>query len=160
MEGYIKLHRRITENEFYFSDRFTKTHAWIDLLLLATHKATTVFIRGIEINLQPGDLCYAEKTLAKRWKWNRRTVDKFLQMLHKREMIHIKKSRITTLISINNWKLYQQSTQQSAQQSSNRVHTNKNVKEGKEKSTLTFAQKHFATPNNQFLKESESKVGT
>ena len=33
------------------------------------------------------------------------------------------------------------------------------LKEKTEKKELTFAQKHFASPKNQLLKESESKVG-
>ncbi len=80
-EGYIKLHRQIKENEFWLSERFTKAQAWIDLLLAATYKTRTVFIRGIEINLNPGELCYSKLTLSKRWKWNERTVNKYLNML-------------------------------------------------------------------------------
>lgn len=126
MEGWIKLHRQVMENEFYFSERFTKIQAWIDLLLLATHKERKVFIRGVEIKLLPGQLCYSQVSLAKRWKWNRRTVCKFLKMLSKREMIHIRINSITTIIDINKWYLYQGDTQQSAQGIHSRMHTNKN----------------------------------
>lgn len=117
MDGYIKLHRQITENEWYFSERFTRMAAWIDLLLLATHKERTVYIRGNEISLKPGELCYAQTTLAKRWRWNFRTVRKFLNELEKREMIQYRKSSITTVVSIINWDRYQVSTTQSAMQS-------------------------------------------
>ena len=46
MQGYIKLFRKICENEFYFSQKFTKMQAWYDLWLLATHTKRTVFIVG------------------------------------------------------------------------------------------------------------------
>ncbi|MHB8578982.1 MAG: hypothetical protein ACYDA4_03865 [Ignavibacteriaceae bacterium] len=131
MEGWIKLHRQVCENEFWFSERFTKAQAWIDLLLLANHKPNILYIRGNEVKTNIGELCYSEVSLAKRWKWNRRTVDKFLSMLSKREMIHSRKTFITTIISIKNYKLYQGTTQQSAQQSSSRMHTNKNDKNEK-----------------------------
>lgn len=133
MQSYIKLYRQIMENEFYFSERFTKTQAWIDLLLLANHKPQTIFIRGNEVNLKRGELGYSIKTLAKRWKWNERTVDKFLSMLSKREMIHHRKTRITTIISIKNYDLYQGNTSQNTSQSMHRIHTDNNDKNDKNK---------------------------
>jgi hypothetical protein len=131
MNGWIKLHRQIEENEFYFDERFTKVQAWIDLLLLAGHKERTIWIRGNEIHLNPGDLAWSMRNLSKRWRWNRRTTELFLSALEKREMIHRRKSNITTLVSIINWHKYQvdapQSAPQSAPQKSEKVHTNKNV---------------------------------
>ena len=133
MKGWIKIHRQITENKFWFSERFTKAQAWIDLLILANHKQKpeTFFIRGNEINLERGQLGYAIKTLAKRWKWNERTVDKFLLMLQKDEMIQYRKSPITTIITIKNYDSYQDYTEQNTEQSKNRVQTNKNDKNEK-----------------------------
>jgi hypothetical protein len=127
MEGWISLYRQIVDNEFYFAERFTKMQAWIDLLLLANHKPTTIFIRGNQIKLTEGQLCYSQLTLSKRWKWNRRTVDNFLSMLQNREMIHHTKTHLTTIISIVQWSEFQKSTQQTAQQTHNRVHTDNNV---------------------------------
>lgn len=156
MDGWISIHRQIEHNEFYFSERFTKMQAWFDLLLLASHKPNTIFIRGIEVNIESGQLCYSQMTLAKRWKWNRRTVCKFLDLLKKRGMIEFSVGKLTTLTTIINWSKYQnnaqnntqqnnppnkpktnnngsffggdaqQSTQQDAQQSSIRMHTNNN----------------------------------
>lgn len=135
MAGYIKLHRSIEENEFYFSERFTKAQAWVDLLLLANHRPNTMFVRGVEIQIETGQLARSQITLAKRWKWNRRTVKQFLNMLEKRQMIHTRLSNITTIISILNWPLYQgdaqQTAHQNAQQSNTRMHTNKNDKNDK-----------------------------
>jgi hypothetical protein len=133
-QGWIKLHRQITENEFYFSERFTRAQAWIDLLLLAAHKERTVFIRGVEVNLKPGELCYSQLSLAKRWRWNRKTVMAFLKFLAKREMVLIRTdkrfSHLTTVIAVRNWAEYQGngqlSGQQNGQRKDNRTDTNKN----------------------------------
>jgi DNA-binding transcriptional MocR family regulator len=130
-EGYIKLHRQITDNELWNSEKFTKAQAWIDLLLLATYKVRTVFIRGIEIHLKPGELCYSQLTLAKRWKWNRKTVDQFLKMLKNREMLDNRISRVTTIISIKKWGEYQLDIQQNGQQKDNKTDTNNKVKKVK-----------------------------
>ncbi len=135
--GYIKLHRQITENELYFSQRFTRMQAWVDLLLLANHKPSTVFIRGIEIRLKPGQMCYSQETLAKRWGWNRKTVSTFLSMLSQREMFDTKTSNITSVISIRNWNLYQESGQQSGHQKDTKTDTDKNDKNGKKIIELT-----------------------
>lgn len=118
-QGWIKLHRQITENEFWFSERFTRSQAWIDLLVLASHKSRTLFVRGTEINLKPGDLCYSQLSLAGRWQWNRKTVMSFLTLLKKREMILIKTdkrlSHLTTVITIRNWSEHQADGQLSGQ---------------------------------------------
>lgn len=107
MKGYIALHRKIMENEFYLSEKFTKSQAWIDLLLLATHTDRTIFIRGIEINLKAGELCYSQLSLARRWKWDFKTVCKFLKLLENRKMVETKTNNVTTIISIVNWQEYQ-----------------------------------------------------
>ena len=60
MKGYIKLYRQITENDLWFSEKFTKSQAWIDLLMLARHDSGLVTIRGIDIKLNPGQLCYSQ----------------------------------------------------------------------------------------------------
>jgi hypothetical protein len=158
MEGWIKIHRQITENEFYFSERFTKTQAWVDLLILANHTPQTIFIRGVQVKLIRGELGYAVKTLAKRWRWNERTVNKYLNMLSKRKMIQCRKTNITTIISINNYDLYQgsaeQSTEQNTSQSTSRIHTDKNdktEKNDKEVRAQLFAEKVYS--NNGYSKE-------
>ena len=157
MEGWIKLHRQITENEFYFAERFTKSAAWMDLLLMANHNKATLFIRGIEIHLEPGELCYSQLTLSKRWKWNQRTVNKFLKLLENRQMIHNKITRVTTIISILKWNDYQISAEQSAEQntrqSMNRIQTNKNVKnEKKDKNKYAIENIPLGLNGQLFLK--------
>ena len=147
MQGWIKLHRQIIENEFYFSERFTKSQAWIDLLLLANHKNHTLFIRGNEINLKRGQLCYSQRTLAQLWGWNERTVKKFLNLLKKREMIHYKSTKVTTVITILNWDLYQSSTEQNTEQDTNK-------QECKEK---VFSKKTFVSNKSKSFSDKDIK---
>lgn len=159
MQGWIKLHRTIQENEFYFSERFTKTQAWVDLLLLANHKAATVFIRGIEIHLQPGELCYSQLTLAKRWKWNFKTVVAFLKMLSKRQMLETRITNVTSLISIKNWKKYQMDggalESRTETKTESRTETNKNDKN--EENVVRELIEHLKN-NNIDVNEEELKI--
>lgn len=123
MEGWISLHRQITENELWLSERFSRAQAWVDLLLSASYKPRTFFIRGIQINLNPGELAHSQLTLAKRWKWNFKTVVNFLKMLEKREMVETKTNNVTTVISIKNWNQYQNNGDQSGDQVETKTET-------------------------------------
>ena len=157
MEGWIKLHRQITDNKLWFCERFTKAQAWIDLLLLANHNPSTFFVRGNEVILKRSQLGYAITTLAKRWKWNERTVNKFLSMLQKDGMIHYRKSSITTVITIRNYGLYQDNTGQNTEQSKNRIQTNKNDKNEKKRYNDDFEKFWSIFPNSELGNKGSKK---
>ena len=133
--GWIKLHRQITENPLYFAERFTKVQAWIDMLLECNHSTKLVFIRGNEVQIKRGQSAFSMITWGDRWKWNERTVKKFLNYLQKLEMIQYRTSHITTIITIVKYEQYQgsteQDTEQSTEQSTDRVQTNNNDKKEK-----------------------------
>jgi len=135
--GYIKLWRAICDSELYFSEKFTKSQAWIDLLLLANHKQNTVFVRGIAVELEPGEVLAGEEYLAKRWKWSREKVRNFLSLLSSetRQQIIRKKSNVCSVVVIANWHLYQQNRTADRttekQQTGQQKNTPKNVKKGK-----------------------------
>src|SRR3989304_8299435 len=109
MEGWIRLHRQILESEIWTAERFNKGQAWIDLLLLANHRPQTIFIRGIEIKILRGQLAYSQLTLAKRWGWNVKSVSTYLRWLQNRQMVENRISKVTTIISIKNYGVYQTS---------------------------------------------------
>jgi len=101
--GWFPLCRNIIDDDLYCCERFSKGQAWIDLLLLAGYKDNTFNIRGNKINLKRGQLGYSIRALAKRWKWNRRTVNKFLLELSKCGKIQHRKTQLTTIITILNY---------------------------------------------------------
>ena len=105
--GYIKLHRKLMENRFYFAEKFTKSQAWIDLLLLANFRDGYFEVRGMGVAVKRGQLAYSELSLAKRWKWSRNKTRSFLFRLETEHQIEQQKSNVTTLISIVNYESYQ-----------------------------------------------------
>ena len=107
MSGWIRLHRKITENPLYFSEPFNRSMAWIDLLLLANHSENYFFKRGIRVDVKVGQIGYDLDSLAKRWKWSRGKVERFILMLENDNQIVRQKTNVTTLISIVNYKEYQ-----------------------------------------------------
>ena len=106
--------------------------AWIDLLLLANHKRSSLFVRGNEVICDRGQVARSADTFAKRWKWNKRTVFKFISDLEKRGMVTLQKSPVITVITIVKYDYYQttapQDAPQNAPQSIRRLHQYKNDK--------------------------------
>lgn len=107
MSGWIKLHRKITENPLYFSEPFNRSMAWIDMILIANHSDNYFFKRGIRVDVKIGQIGYDLDTLGKRWQWSRGKVERFMQMLENDNQIIRQKTNVTTLISIVNYKEYQ-----------------------------------------------------
>lgn len=106
-QGWIKLHRKVINNPYYFSEKFCRSMAWIDMLLLANHAPGIFYKRGIKVCVGKGQLGYDVDSLSKRWKWSRNKVERWLRELETSNQIVRQKSNITTLITIVNYELYQ-----------------------------------------------------
>ena len=106
--GWIKLHRKIRENEIWEKEPFNKRSAWIDLLLRATHKKEKFLIGNTIIKLKAGQIFTSEKKLAEDWKWSRWKVRCFLNLLKEISQIETpEKTSRYTILTIANWELYQ-----------------------------------------------------
>lgn len=141
--GFVKLHRQLLESNLWTSEPFTKAQAWIDLFANANYAPGSFWVRGIEVKIARGQLGWSEITMAKRWKWSRPKVRRFLSYLEKNEQIKKNvnpvctsddhdsehktlQQKITTIISIINYEKYQPDTtkkQQTEQQKDNRRDT-------------------------------------
>ena len=147
--GWIKIHRCMMDNPLYHSEPFNRTHAWIDLLLLANSNDNFFYKRGIRVNIQRGQIGHDADTLAKRWKWSRGKVERYLTMLENDGMIVRQKSNVTTLISICKYDDYQANDKANSKandkanghQTVKQTDTNKNVKNDKnEKNVEIYRQ--------------------
>ncbi|MCC8199416.1 MAG: hypothetical protein LIP06_12840 [Tannerellaceae bacterium] len=107
MEGWISLHRKIMHHPEYFSEKFTRMAAWIDLLLLANHKTGYIRKRGIKVEIKRGQTAVSRETLSTRWKWSPGKVTRFLEELEADGQITLQKNNVTTCITINNYDEYQ-----------------------------------------------------
>ena len=100
--GWIKLHRKIRDNPFWpKSRRYTPLEAWLDVLMSANH-APAKNLHGIStlVPVERGQFITSQVKLAERWRWNRKTVKKFLLFLKKNEMLDIetKKGKPSKLV--------------------------------------------------------------
>ena len=105
--GYIRLYRCFADNAVWLGGKFSDGQAWIDLWLKASEKEETVCIRGKVINLDRGQLCLTEVTMAQRWGWSRHKVRNFLSNLEQIGEIKQHKYRGIKVITICDYNLYQ-----------------------------------------------------
>lgn len=107
MTWRIKLHRSSQDNELYFSEPFTRWQARQDLILFANHADWSIVVRGNIIQLKRGQNWYSEETLAKRWKWSRGKVRRYLKYLETIQQIEQQKSSVKSTITIINYNKFQ-----------------------------------------------------
>lgn len=129
MDGWIRIYRRIVENQHYFYEPFNKIMAWVDLLIITNHKDGYFYKRGIRVEVKRGQSGYDIETLAKRWKWSRGKVERFLNDLETDKQITRQKTNVTTIISICNYDEYQSDDKPKRSTTVKQTDTNKNDKE-------------------------------
>jgi len=128
-KGWIKVHRKITNNELWLSEPFTKGQAWIDLLLLAD---------GIDSDgYEAGKVYKSVMYLADRWKWSRGKTRHFLKYLESQQMIQQKSQPFGHILTIENWAFYQgkEPTKKPTKKPTNLPYKRR-IEEGKEKPDL------------------------
>lgn len=167
-EGYIKLFRCIQDNVFWDKDPFSRGQAWIDLIMLANHKPGAVRKRGILVKIDRGQVGWSERELAKRWKWSRGKVFRFLNDLKNEQQIEQQNGpqniNVTSLITIINYDKYQsdepQNEPQNGPQTGHKRATNstmnKNEKNEKNKDFKTSSL-FFENPKNEGQEQTEEK---
>ena len=143
MEGWIKLHRKLTDNPLWKCEKFTRGQAWVDLLLLANHEYGYFYLRNHKIEIQRGQVGYSQLKLAKRWKWSRNKTKKFLNDMEKEQQLIQQQSKSTSIITIINYRLYQQKGQQQVQQQDN--------------SRATAGQQQDTNKNDKTVKNEKNK---
>jgi len=105
--GYVRVWRKIQNNPLWLLEPFTKGQAWVDLIMLANHKAGNINIRGNIIEIKRGQLGWSEDKLGERWKWSRGKVKRYINYLKTIHQIEQQKSYVISLITILNYNLYQ-----------------------------------------------------
>lgn len=112
--GWLKLWRKIKDDEMWLEEPFTKGQAWVDLLLLANAKNNGAYKSGF--------VYQSKRQLADRWKWGRTKVNSFLNHLERKKMIKLKPK--DNRIYITNWGVYQ-STEKPVSQKESKKETAK-----------------------------------
>ena len=132
---YIKYRRSSVDNELYFAEKFTRRQAWQDLILTTNHKDWQIIVRWNYIEIKRGQNGHSEETFAKRRKWSRWRVRRFLNYLETVQQIVQQKSKVKSLITIVNREKYQWNgttdSTTDGHQTVQQTDTNKNDNNGK-----------------------------
>ena len=107
MEGWIRVHRAITENPLWTDKPFSKGQAWIDLLLCARFKNEKLMVKGQIVEVLRGSYLTSEEKLCDRWGWSRNKVRAYLRTLADEGMIEKKGTPYGTVITIVKYEFYQ-----------------------------------------------------
>lgn len=129
-QGWISIHRSLF-NHWIWTDKeeFDKRSAWIDLLLMVNHEDKKVLINGKLETIKRGQRITSVNKLAERWKWSRKKVTNFLNLLEEDGMIIAKKEQGKyTTITIVNYNFYQDDNTQKEQLKNNRGTTEEQLR--------------------------------
>lgn len=149
-EGWIKLHRAIQEHWLWDDEPFTRGQAFIDLLLMVNHKDKKIMFNGELIEVKKGSKITSLRQLSDRWKWSTNKVKKYLEQLQKDGMINYKCDNKKTLITIENYSVYQGQGNTEETQKEHRSDTEENQK--KFKSDAEENQKKTNKNDKEYIK--------
>lgn len=124
--GWIALHRSLMDHPFWTCDHTRPAsigHAWVDLILMATHRAHVVTHDGVRVSLKRGQLVTSKRALALRWAWGAGSVERLFERLRREGMARCEASDRTdrdpghgsgraaghgfTIVTIENYNSYQ-----------------------------------------------------
>lgn len=112
MQGWISLHRKIMNHEFFKEKRkFSRFEAWIDLLLKASFEEEEVSFNFQKFKLERGQLVTSIRELSERWGWHRKTIRTYFNQLQKEDMVNLDASNRGFVISIIKFDYYQNDIQ-------------------------------------------------
>ncbi len=106
-DGWISIHRSITENWIWDEKPFDRGRAWIDLILMANWKDNKFLLGNELMMVERGSFITSELKLMGRWGWGKEKTRKFLKLLESDGMIIKKADRKKTTITIVNYSVYQ-----------------------------------------------------
>lgn len=166
--GWIKLYRSMREHYLWNEKPFSRSQAWIDLLLMASHEDNKFLLGASLIEAKAGDIVTSEQKLIERWGWSKTKVRSFLKLLENDQMIIKRSDRKKTTISIVNWGKYQnQETTEEPQKNRRKTteeplrdtiknvkESNKKVEEGRENPT----RRRYGQYQNVFLTDEELRT--
>lgn len=137
MQGWVKIHRDLLDNELWSDKPFTKGQAWIDLLLLANHRDKNALLGNRTELVERGSLITSELKLMERWGWGRKKVKLFLNFLESQKMIERNANNKRTAITIVNYGFYQDCDLEKEQQ-----RNSKGTTQGQHRDSKGTAKEH------------------
>lgn len=110
MQGWVKLHRKILHSAIFQNEKLLKI--FIYFLAKSSHKTNEVRVGRQKIELKPGQLIFGRKKAASELDMKESTVRDYLKMLEEDGVISIKSTNKYSVITVDNWGLYQSTSEE------------------------------------------------
>lgn len=106
-KGFVLLWRSMNDNKVLDDGApYDKYHAWCDLICMANHKDCTIYEYGKQVIIRRGQRKTSIYKLSTRWRWDRKTVSRFLSVLELNNMISTERTARGTTITIVKYDTY------------------------------------------------------
>lgn len=106
-QGWIKLHRCIRSNWIWNDKPFSRGQAFLDLLLMVNHEDKKIIFNGSLTEVKRGSCITSIRKLGDKWGWSNKKIKMFLDQLKDDQMIAYESNTKRTLVTIENYDLYQ-----------------------------------------------------
>lgn len=121
--GWIKIHRATLDHPLVFSS-LALLGFWTYLLLKANHSENSFFIGSTKVAVTKGQFVTGRKKMASECHVSEMKIERWLSVLESEQQIEQQKYNKYRIVTILNWKAYQDSEQQNEQQTNNKRTTN------------------------------------
>lgn len=164
MDGWVKIHRKIRDNWIWDNPEYLR--AWLDLIFRANYDEKKILFEGEFKELKCGQFITSVRKLAEAWGWSNSRVLRFLKLLEEDGMIVRHSNSKRTLLTIENYEVYQILRNTSENTNVNASESQKRKKEGKnissvDKDTLSNSDEQGKLERNfeKIYAEYPKKVG-
>lgn len=140
--GWIKLYRSIRTHWLWEDGNERYLKWWLDILMMVNHEDKKIPFDGKFKIIRRGEKQTSLIKLAGRWGINRRTVDRFLDLLISDGMISVKKSKTNgTTLKVLHYNNYQDNSEKSAQPNAQQnTQRSAHKQEPKELNTINYGE--------------------
>jgi hypothetical protein len=104
--GVFAVDRGVFDHPMFAPEPFTEREAWLWMVGAAAWKPGRVRVGRHPVDLLRGQLAFATRFMATRWRWSEARVRRFLKRLQSDAMVSIQTTRETTHITICNYDKY------------------------------------------------------
>ena len=155
MNGWIKIHRSITNHWLYTEKRvYSRLEAWYDIIMTVNYVDNKTVIKGRLYDVKRGGSTLSFESWGRRWNWDKSKVRRFFALLEKDKMIELKCDNTTTHLTVCNYDSYQGERNADETQTNRKRNSDKtNIRNKELKEENTYRQfKHLSLSFDEFNK--------
>jgi len=158
MPGYIKLYRKLLENPIFQNEKMLKVFVWC--LLKSSYVEHEQLVGLQKVTLGPGEFVYGRIKASQELGIKQSTLQRYILALKNLKILDIKSNNKFSIISIENWALYQSNDVEVEQQTDNKrttngqqTDTNKKGNKGKKgKKDMYISAQHLSMTEEEYNK--------